>query len=80
MPKISHPVNFLDRQSNLVSNREASPAMGPSPQGCWRFIGNHGLCRDRRIKRESFLKEIEKLRQVYNLQFMQVTECSLIEL
>ena len=25
-------------------------------------------------KRESFLKEIEELRQVYNLQFIQVTE------
>ena len=74
MPKISHPMNRLDRRSNLVSNWEASPAMGPSSQGRWRFIGNHGLCRDRRIKRESFLKEIEKLRQVYNLQFMQVTE------
>ena len=74
MPKISHPMNHLDRWSNLVSNWEASPAMGPSSQGRWRFIGNQGLCRDRRIKRESFLKEIEKLRQVYNLQFMQVTE------
>ena len=25
-------------------------------------------------KRESFLKEIEELRQVYNLQFIEVTE------
>ena len=74
MPKISHPMKRLDHWSTLVSNWEASSAMGPSSQGCWRFIGNHGLCRDRRIKRESFLKEIEKLRQVYNLQFMQVTE------
>ena len=30
MPRISHPMNGLDHQSNLVSNREASPAMGPS--------------------------------------------------
>ena len=60
-------MNHLERWSNLVSNREASPAMGPSSQGQWRFIGNHRLCQDRRIKRESFLKEIEKLRQVYNL-------------
>ena len=75
MPKISHPMNRLDHRSSLVSNHEASPAMGPSSQGRWRFIGNHRLCRDRRIKRESFLKEIEELRQVYNLQFMQVTEC-----
>ena len=67
-------MNRLDHRSNLVSNQEASPAMGSSSQGCWRFIGNHGLCQDQRIKRESFLKEIEKLRQVYNLQFMQVTE------
>ena len=56
MPKISHPINRLDHRSNLVSNREASPAMGPSSQGRWRFISNHRLCRDRRIQRESFLK------------------------
>ena len=69
-------MNRLDRQSNFVSNREASPAMGSSQasQGHWRFIGNHRLCRDRRIKRDSFLKETEELRQVYNLQFIQVTE------
>ena len=48
MPKISHPMNRLDRLSNLVSNREASPAMGPSSQGRWRFTGNHKLCQDRR--------------------------------
>ena len=74
MPKISHPMNRLDHGSNLVSNREASPAMGPSSQGCWRFIGNHRLGQDRRIKRDLFLKETEELRQVYNLQFIQVTE------
>ena len=61
MPRISHPMNRLDHWSSLVSNREASPAMGPSSQGCWRFISNHKLRRDRRIKRESFLKEIEDL-------------------
>lgn len=43
MPKISHPMNRLDRRSNLVSNSEASPAMGPSSQDRWRFIGNHRL-------------------------------------
>ena len=53
---------------------EASPAMGLSPQGRWRFPGNHKLRRDRRIKRESFLKEIAELRQVYGLQLIQVTE------
>ena len=74
MSKISHPMNCLDHWSNLVSNQEASPAMGPSSQGCWIFIGNHRLLRDQRIKRESYLKEIEELRRVYNLQFMQVTE------
>ena len=74
MPTISHPMNRLDRWSNLVSNQEASPAMGSSSQGCWRFIGNHRLCQDRRIKRDLFLKETEELRQVYNLQFIQVTE------
>ena len=41
MPRIIHPVNRLDCQSNLVSNWEASPAMGTSSQGRWRFTGNH---------------------------------------
>ena len=71
-------MNYLDHWINLVSNREASPAMGPSSQGCWRFIGNHRLCRDRGIKRDSFLKGTEELRQVYNLQYMQVTECKVL--
>ena len=62
MPKTSHQMNRLDHPSNLASNREASPAMGSSSQGRWRFIGNHRLCWDRRIKRDSFLKEIEELR------------------
>ena len=74
MPQISHLMNRLDHQSNLVSDREASPAMGPSSQGHWRFIGNHRLHQDRRIKRDSFLKDREELRQLYNLQFIQVTE------
>ena len=43
----------------------------PSPP---RVIGDYKLRRDRRIKRESFLKEIEELRQVYSLQLIQVTE------
>ena len=74
MPRTSHPMNRLDHWSTLVSNWEASPAMGLSSQGRWRFIGSHRLHRDRRIKRDSFLKETEGLRQVYNLQFIQVTE------
>ena len=74
MPRISHPMNHLDHWSSLVSNQEASPGMGPSSQGHWWFIGNHRLRRDWRIKRESFLKEIEELRQVSNFQFIQVTE------
>ena len=71
-------MNCLDHRSNLVSNREVSPAMGPFSQGLWRFIGSHKLRRDRRIKRESFLKEIEELRQVYGLQLTQVTECKVL--
>ena len=74
MPRISHPMNRLDRWSSLVSNQQASPAMGRSSQGCWRFIGNQRLRQDQRIKRDSFLKETEELRQAYNLQFIQVTE------
>ena len=42
--RIIYPVNCLDRWSSLVSKQEASLAMGSSSQGCWRFIGNHGLC------------------------------------
>ena len=61
MRRIRHPMNHLGHQSSLVSNLEASPAMGPSSQGCWRFIGNHRLRQDRRIKRDSFLKETEEL-------------------
>ena len=74
MPRISHPTNCLDHWSSLVSNLEASPAMGASLEGRWRFTGNHKLCRDGRIKRESFLKEREELRHVYSLQLIQVTE------
>ena len=33
MPRINHPMNHLDSQSNLVSSQEASPTMGPSSQG-----------------------------------------------
>ena len=46
MSRISYPMNCLDCQSSLVSNPEASPAIGPSSQSCWRFIGNHRLCQD----------------------------------
>ena len=74
MPRMNHLINHLDRQSNLVSNWEVSPAMGPSFQGHWRSTGNHRLRRDRRIKRDSFFREIEEIRQVYNLQSIQVTE------
>ena len=43
MPRINHPMNCLDRRSNLVSNWEASLAMGPFFQGRWRSTGNHRL-------------------------------------
>ena len=46
VPRISHPMNRLDHQSNLVSNGDASPAMGPSSQGCWRSTGHHRLHKD----------------------------------
>ena len=35
MPRISHPTNRLDHWSSLVSNLEASAAMGLSSQGSW---------------------------------------------
>ena len=78
VPRISHPMNRLDHWSNLVTNREASPSMGPSSQCRWRSTGNHRLRQDQRIKRDSFFIEIEKLRQVYSFQCIEVTE--LIEL
>ena len=71
MRRISHPMNHLDRQSSLVSNREASPAMGPSSQGRWRFIGNHRLHQDGRIKRDSFLKETRVKYIIFNLYKLQ---------
>ena len=75
MPRIKHLINRLDHQSNLVSNWEVSLAMGSSFQGHWRSTGNHSLRRDRSIKKDSFfLREVEELRQVYNLQSIQVTE------
>ena len=55
MPRISHPVNRLARRSYLVSNWEASPAIGPSSQSRWRSAGNHRLHRDQRIKGICFL-------------------------
>ena len=57
MPRISHPMNRLDHLSNLVSNQEASPAMGPSSQSRWRSTGNHRLRRDQRITRDMFFRE-----------------------
>ena len=57
-----------------MSNWKVSLAIGPSLQGQWRSTGNHRLRRDRRIKRDLFFREIEELRQVYNLQSIQVTE------
>ena len=46
MIRINHPVNRLDGQSNLVSDWEANPAMGPSFQGLWRSTDNDRLCQD----------------------------------
>ena len=42
MPRINHPMNRLNHWSNLVSSREASPAMGPSFQG-FIFQRNRGI-------------------------------------
>ena len=78
MARIIHLMNLFDQQSNLVSNQETSPAMGPTSQGRWRFIGNHRLPWDRIIKRDSFFKETEELKQVYNLQFIQVIESKVL--
>ena len=46
MIRINHPVNCLDGRSNLVSDWEANPAMGPSFQGLWRSTDNDRLCQD----------------------------------
>ena len=74
MPRINHLINRLDHQSNFVRNWEASLAMEPSSQGRWRSTGNHRLRQDQRITGIRFFREIEELRQVYNLQSIQVTE------
>ena len=71
-------MNRLDHRSNLVSNQEASPAMGPSFQGRWRYIGNHRLHRDQRIRRDSFFIDMDELTQVYSLQFIHVIECKVV--
>ena len=42
MPRINHPMNHLDHQSNLVCSQETSPAMGPSFQG-FIFQRNRGI-------------------------------------
>ena len=67
MSRISHPINCLDHQSNLLSNQEACPVIGPSSHCHWRSAGNHRLSGDQRIKRDFFFREIEELGQVYNL-------------
>ena len=67
-------MNCLDHRSNLISNREASPVMGPFSQGHWRSIGNHITLRLKNQKGFIFI-DMEELRQVYSLQFIQVTEC-----
>ena len=74
MPRINHPMNHLDSWSTLACNWEASPAMGPSSQGYWRSTGIHRPHRDGKIKRDSFFREIEELRQVCNMQSIQLTE------
>ena len=74
MPRINHLLNRLDHKSNFVINWEASLAMEPSSQGRWRSTGNHRLRQDQRITGIRFFREIEELRQVYNLQSIQVTE------
>ena len=51
MPRINHPMNHLDCQSNLVSNWEASFAMGSSSQGCWS-TSIHRPHQNWRIKRD----------------------------
>ena len=68
MPRIYHPVNCLDHQSNLVNNQEASPAMGPSFQGRWRLLATTDYVEIEESKGIRFFREIEELRQVYNLQ------------
>ena len=42
IPRLNHQMNCLDRQNNLVSSWEASPAMGPSFQG-FIFQRNRGI-------------------------------------
>ena len=72
MPKISHPKNRLDRQSNLVSNQEASPAMEPSSRAIGDLLVTVDYVEIEESKGIHFLRKQNSL--VYNLQFIQVTE------
>ena len=78
MPRIKHLINRLDCRSNLVSHWEVSLAMGPSFQGCWRSTGNHGLHRDQRIKRDSFLFFKRNRGIKTSIQFAIYTECKVL--
>ena len=62
MPRISHPINCLDHQSNLLSNWEASPVIGPSSHFIGDLLATIDLSGDQRIKRDFFFRQIEELR------------------
>ena len=74
MPRMKHLINRLDHQTNLVSNWEVSLAMGPSFQGRWRLLATTDYVEIKESKVIRFFREIEELRQVYNLQSIQITE------
>ena len=73
MTIINYPMNCLDCRSNLESNQEASPAMGPSPRVVVDLLVTIDYIEIEASKGFIF-REIEELRQVCNMQSIQLTE------
>ena len=57
MPRISHPMNHLDCQSSLVSNQEASSAMGLLPRAAGDLLVTTAYVKVEESKRIHFLKK-----------------------
>ena len=68
MPRIKHLINHLDHQSNLVSNWEVSLDMDPLSRVVGDLLATTDYIEIEESKGIRFFREIEELRQVYNLQ------------
>ena len=65
VPRICHRMNRLNHWSSLVSNREASLAMGPSSQPTGDLLVTTDYVEIEESKRVHFLRK-QELRQVYD--------------